>query len=271
MSAEAGSARSVSGDAIGRRATSDAEWFGDRVAAVTGGGSGIGQAIALGLAAAGASVVIGDIAAASAEDTAHRIGRTAATAIVDVSRAEDAERLVRTAIDRFGRLDFLVNCAGNASVAPVLELSESDWRSLIAVHLTGTFLCCRAAAGEIAERGGSVVSMASLYAFKGRPNAAHYSAAKAGIVGLTKVLATELAPRATANAIAPGPIDTPRWRAGLNEEELAAKRARRVADVPLGRLGAPQDIADIALFLLGPRARWITGQVMHVNGGEYFP
>lgn len=249
-------------------------WFRERAAAVTGGGSGIGRAIALQLAEAGASVVVADIAAAPAEEVAaeaRRHGVEALAAPVDVSRAEDAERLARTALERFGRLDFLVNCAGNASTAPVLELSETDWRSLIAVHLTGTFLCCRAAADAIAAAGGGVVNMASLYAFKGRPNGAHYSAAKAGVVGFTRVLATELAPRATVNAIAPGPIDTPRWRAGLSEAELAAKRARRVADVPMGRLGTPEDVANAALFLLGPHARWITGQVLHVNGGEFFP
>ncbi len=249
-------------------------WFRERAAAVTGGGSGIGRAIALQLAEAGASVVVADIAAAPAEEVAaeaRRHGVEALAAAVDVARAEDAERLARTALERFGRLDFLVNCAANASTAPVLELSETDWRSLIAVHLTGTFLCCRAAAAAIAAAGGGVVNMASLYAFKGRPNGAHYSAAKAGVVGFTRVLATELAPRATVNAIAPGPIDTPRWRAGLSEAELAAKRARRVADVPMGRLGTPEDVANAALFLLGPHARWITGQVLHVNGGEFFP
>ena len=249
-------------------------WFRGRVAAVTGGGSGIGRAIALELAEAGASVLIADIAAASAEEVAaeaRRHGVDAVAEIVDVSRAADVERFSRTALERFGHLDFLVNCAGNASTAPVLELSEADWRSLLAVHLTGTFLCCRAAADAIAAAGGGIVNMSSSYAFKGRPNGAHYSAAKAGIFGFTRVLATELAPHATVNAIAPGPIDTPRWRAGLSEAELAAKRARRVADVPMGRLGTPEDIAHAALFLLGPHARWITGQVLHVNGGEFFP
>ncbi len=250
------------------------DWFHQRVAAVTGGGSGIGRAIVLELAAAGAAVVIGDVAATPAEEAAEEARRRGGEAIavsIDVSRAADAERLTKTALERFGRLDFLVNCAGNASSAPVLELAESDWRSLIAVHLTGTFLCCRAAVEPIQAAGGGVVNMASSYAFKGRPNGAHYSAAKAGIVGFTRVLAAELAPRATANAIAPGPVDTPRWRAGLTESELAAKRARRVADVPLGRLGTPEDIANSALFLLGPQARWITGQVLHVNGGEFLP
>ena len=253
-----------------RRATS---WFHGRVATVTGGGSGIGRAIALELAAAGAAVVIGDIVAAAGEETAREAtarGANAVAVTADVAREEDAARLVSTARQVFGRLDFLVNCAGNVSLAPVLELSEADWRALIAVHLTGTFLCCRAAFDAVSEAGGGVVSMSSSYAFKGRAGGAHYSAAKAGIFGFTRVLASELAPRATANVIAPGPIDTPRWRHGLSDAEYAAKRDKRVKDVPMGRLGAPEDIAQAALFLLGPHGRWITGQVLHVNGGEFY-
>ncbi len=251
-----------------------AEWFGSRVGLVTGGGSGIGRAITLGLAAHGASVVVADLAEAAAEQVAHEAQAAGVKALAvrtDVAREDDAARMVRTAVDTLGRLDFLVCCAGNVSVAPVLELSEADWRSLIDVHLTGTFLSCRAAFDAVAAAGGGVVNMSSSYGFKGRAGGAHYSAAKAGIFGLTRVLAAELAPRATANAIAPGPIDTPRWRVGLSDEQYAAKRAKRVKDVPMGRMGAPEDIADMALFLLGPHARWVTGQVMHVNGGEFYP
>lgn len=255
--------------------TRDREWFGERVAVVTGGGSGIGRAIVLALAAEGSAVVAADVVASAAQDAAAEVARTGGRAVgaaVDVSKEADVARMVATALERFGRLDLLVNCAGNLPAGkPVVDLAEADWRSLLDVHLTGTFLCCRAAMERIAEAGGSIVNLSSSYAFKGRPNGADYSAAKAGIFGFTRVVAGELAPRATANALAPGPIDTPRWRAGLDEEQLAAKRAKRVKDVPLGRLGRPEDIADAALFLLGPRARWITGQVLHVNGGEFFP
>ncbi len=250
-------------------------WFAARAALVTGGGSGIGRAIALALAEAGSAVVVVDISTGTAEDAvaeASREGGRAIAVTADVSNEADVRRMVASAVDHFGRLDLIVNCAGNLPAGkPVVELSEAEWRSLLDVHLTGTFLCCREAMDHVSKAGGAILNMSSSYAFKGRPNGADYSAAKAGIFGFTRVMASELAPRATANALAPGPIDTPRWRAGLSEEELAAKRARRVKDVPLGRLGAPEDVADAALFLLGPHARWITGQVLHVNGGEFYP
>jgi 3-oxoacyl-[acyl-carrier protein] reductase len=137
------------------------------------------------------------------------------------------------------------------------------------VHLTGMFLCCRAAIDPLVASRGRIVSISSTYAYKGRPQGAHYSAAKAGIVGVTKVLAGELAPDVNVNAIAPGPIDTPRWRGDLSDADYAARKARRIEDIPLGRMGEPDDIADAALFLLSPASRWITGSVLHVTGGEF--
>jgi 3-oxoacyl-[acyl-carrier protein] reductase len=250
-------------------------WFSSRAALVTGGGSGIGRAIAIALANAGAAVVVADIAETGATEAAAEAARDGGRTLAitaDVSSEADVKRMVGSAVERFGRLDLLVCCAGNlAHGKPVVDLREAEWRELLDVHLTGTFLCCREAMDRVREAGGAIVNMSSSYAFKGRPNGAEYSAAKAGIFGFTRVVASELAPHATANCIAPGPIDTPRWRAGLSESGLAAKRQRRVKDVPLGRLGAPGDIADAALFLLGPSARWITGQVLHVNGGEFYP
>jgi 3-oxoacyl-[acyl-carrier protein] reductase len=247
------------------------EWAQGRAAVVTGGGSGIGRAIALTLGAEGAAVVVADNVEQRAADVAGEIaaaGGRAVAACVDVARAEDADRLARTALDAFGHLDFLVNCAGNAHVGPVVDMPYEAWRSLLDVHLTGTFLCCRSAIDPLVASRGRIVSISSTYGYKGRPNGAHYSAAKAGIVGLTKVLAGELAPHVNVNAIAPGPIDTPRWRGDLSDAEYAERKARRIQDIPLERMGEPQDIADAALFLLGPSSRWITGSVLHVNGGE---
>jgi 3-oxoacyl-[acyl-carrier protein] reductase len=233
------------------------EWLQGRVAVVTGGASGIGRGIVQKLAAGGARALAADI-------------QEPWDLQVDVSRAEDAERMVRSTLDQFGRLDFLVNCAGNAHVGPVVDMPFEAWRSVLDVHLTGTFLCCRAAVDALVASRGRIVSISSNYGFKGRPNGAHYSAAKAGIVGLTKVLAGELAPHGVnVNAIAPGPVDTPRWRAGLSAAQYAEKKARRIQEIPLGRMGEPDDIAEAALFLLGPGSRWITGQTLHINGGEF--
>jgi 3-oxoacyl-[acyl-carrier protein] reductase len=234
-----------------------AEWAQDRVAIVTGGASGIGRAVTQKLLEAGASVLVADVAA---DSTGLR---------VDVSRPEDAERMVKTVLDRFGRLDFLVNCAGNSHVGSVVDMPFEAWRSVLDVHLTGMFLCCRAAIDPLVASRGRIVSISSTYAYKGRPNAAHYSAAKAGIVAVTKVLAGELAPDVNVNAIAPGPIDTPRWRGDLSDADYAARKARRIEDIPLGRMGEPEDVADAALFLLSPASRWITGSVLHVTGGEF--
>ncbi len=250
------------------------DWFGGKVAAITGGGSGIGRAVCLKLAEAGTAVVVADVAAESAESVAaeaRALGAEALAVPTDVSRPDDADQLVRRALERFEGLDFLVNSAGNSHVGPVVEMAEEAWNAILAVHLTGTFLCCRAAIDPLLATGGRIVSLSSSYGFKGRPNGAHYSAAKAGVVGLTKVLAAELAPRVNVNAIAPGPIDTPRWRAGLSEADYAAKKSARVADIPLARMGQPGDVADSALFLLGPGSAWITGQVLHVHGGEFMP
>jgi NAD(P)-dependent dehydrogenase (short-subunit alcohol dehydrogenase family) len=235
-----------------------AEWAQDRVAIVTGGASGIGRAVTHKLLDAGASVLVADVAAEPTSGLQ-----------VDVSRPEDAERMVRTALDRYARLDFLVNCAGNSHVGSVVDMPFEAWRSVLDVHLTGMFLCCRAAIDPLLTSRGRIVSISSTYAYKGRPNAAHYSAAKAGIVAVTKVLAGELAPDVNVNAIAPGPIDTPRWRGDLSDADYAARKARRIEDIPLGRMGEPEDVAEAALFLLSPASRWITGSVLHVTGGEF--
>src|SRR5581483_11325947 len=114
-----------------------------------------------------------------------------------------------------------------------------------------------------------IVSISSNYGFKGRAGGANYAAAKAGIVALTKVLALELAPDVNVNAIAPGPVDTPRWRRDRAGQTLEERIAERVRDIPLGRLGQPEDIAGAALFLLGPHSKWVTGSTLHVNGGEF--
>ncbi|MFI5266329.1 MAG: SDR family NAD(P)-dependent oxidoreductase [Chloroflexota bacterium] len=243
--------------------------FDGKVAIVTGGGSGIGRGISLRLAQEGASVAVADVSGEAAKQVA---GETKGLAVqVDVASEPQVASMVEQAISRFGRLDFLVNCAGNAAFAPVAELSLGDWQAVIDVHLTGTFLCCRAALDPLVAAKGRIVSISSNYGFKGRPGGSNYSAAKAGIVGFTKVLAHELAPDVNVNAVAPGPTDTPRWRRSMEDGGAGfdAKRTQRVKDIPLGRLGEPDDIAGAVAFLLSDDAKWITGSVLHVNGGEF--
>lgn len=238
--------------------------FEGKVAAVTGGGSGIGRGVCHKLASEGATVAVVDI---NPQHVAEEVRGLAIP--TDVSSEEQVAGMVRQVVNEFGRLDFLVNCAGNAAFAPVAELSLADWQSVIDVHLTGMFLCCRAALDHLVASKGRIVSTASNYAYKGRAGGSNYSAAKAGIVGLTKVLAHELAPDVNVNAVAPGPIDTPRWRHGFEGAALEQRIASRTKDVPLGRIGQPEDVADAVAFLLGPESRWISGSVLHVNGGEF--
>jgi 2-hydroxycyclohexanecarboxyl-CoA dehydrogenase len=239
--------------------------FEGKVALVTGGASGIGRGVAERLIAEQASVAIADVA--RAEEVAREIGAFGVSA--DVSDEEQVARLVEGVVDCFGRLDFLVNCAGKAAFVPVAELSLDDWQSTLDVHLTGTFLCCRAAIDHLLVAKGRIVNTSSTYAYKGRPGGSIYSAVKAGIVGLTKVLAHELAPDVNVNAIAPGPTDTPGWRRSLSGPDFEAKRAQRIKDVPLSRLGQPEDIAAAVAFLLGPESSWITGSVLQITGGEF--
>jgi 3-oxoacyl-[acyl-carrier protein] reductase len=243
--------------------------FDGKVALVTGGGSGIGRGICLRLARAGALVAAADLDGEAAGETARETGGLPIQ--VDVASEPQVASMVEQAVGRFGRLDMLVNCAGNAAFATVTELSLADWQAVIDVHLTGTFLCCRAALDHLVASKGRIVSLSSNYGFKGRAGGSNYSAAKAGIVGFSKVLAHELAPDVNVNVVAPGPTDTPRWRRSMEDGGAAfeAKRAQRVKDIPLGRLGEPDDIAGAVAFLLGDEAKWITGSVVHVNGGEF--
>jgi NAD(P)-dependent dehydrogenase (short-subunit alcohol dehydrogenase family) len=243
--------------------------FDGKVAIVTGGGSGIGRGVCLRLAHDGASVAIADVSAAAAHQVAGEIGPNALALPTDVASEEQVSRMVEQTVGRFGRLDFLVNCAGKAAFVPVVELSLDDWQSTLDVHLTGTFLSCRAALDHLVAAKGRIVNTSSTYAYKGRPGGSIYSAVKAGIVGLTKVLAHELAPDVNVNAIAPGPTETPGWRRSLEGPDFEAKRSRRIKDVPLGRLGQPEDIAAAVAFLLGPDSKWITGSVLQITGGEF--
>lgn len=253
------------------------QWDFERdTAFVTGGGSGIGQAVALKLAAQGVKVAVADLDGAKAETTANQIrasGQTALPVVVDVSKSSEVGRAVAVAEAEFGTLSYLVNVAGISHHAPIQEITDEEWSRMLAVHLNGSFYCIRALLPKMLEAGfGVIASLSSMHGLKGQEYASHYSAAKAGIAAMTKAVAREVAGKGVRiNALAPGPIDTPLWRRGLTGEALDKRRTERAKLVPMGRLGQPEEVADLALFLLSSASTYVTGQIVGVNGGELMP
>jgi 3-oxoacyl-[acyl-carrier protein] reductase len=230
-----------------------------KTALVTGASRGIGHAIAVELAAGGASVVIGYRSGKDeAEALAAELGGRAIQA--DVSSAEDAKRLVEEA----GDLDILVNNAGLTRDGLIARMSDEDWRIVIDTNLGGVFATCRAAArGMMRRRSGAIVNLSSVVGVHGNPGQTNYAASKAGIIGFTKALARELATRnVRVNAIAPGYIET-----ALTEVLPDSVRETLLAGTPLGRLGAPEDVAGAVRFLCSDEASFITGEVLLVDGG----
>jgi 3-oxoacyl-[acyl-carrier protein] reductase len=242
------------------------------VALVTGGQQGIGRAIALALAREGAEVALNYLddagAAAGVAKEIRAGGRRCVPIQGDVSRASDVAALVEAAEREVGPVDTLINNAGTFPRAAFLDLTEALWDRVHGVNLKGSFLVAQAVARRLVARGapGAIVNLASAAAYRSSPRGAHYVASKAGVVGLTRAMALELAPHGIrVNAIAPGLTDTAQPRDGHSEAELQAM-ARQV---PLGRMGQPDDVAAVAVFLASPEARHVTGQVVHVNGGAY--
>lgn len=239
-----------------------------RVFAVTGGSRGIGRAIAQRLAADGAHVAFTySTDSASAERVLESIkerGGSAEALPLDVSRFEDTQTFFRDLADRHGRIDGLVNNAGITADNLLLRMKEEQWDRVLDVNLKGVFHCTRAAVRSMVKaRGGRIVNITSVVAVTGNAGQSNYAASKAGIMGFTRAVALELASRAiTVNAVAPGFIDTEMTR-GLPENV----REDLLARVPLGRLGQAEEVAALVSFLLLDEAAYITGQVIHVNGG----
>jgi 3-oxoacyl-[acyl-carrier protein] reductase len=238
-----------------------------RVAIVTGSARNIGRAIARTLADAGASVVINAKSSATDADAVVRevrdAGGQAVAKIADVGQPEAAASLIDAAIQAFGRLDILVNNAAVRREIDFEKLDYQEWRAITATILDGAYLCARAASPHlIAAGGGSIVNIGGLSSFMGAARRAHVIAAKAGLVGLTRALAHDLAPHhITVNCVAPGLIDTDRRGP---EPAHHAKHATLV-----GRRGTPEEVAAVVRFLCGPEARYITGQTLHANGGVF--
>jgi len=242
-----------------------------KVALVTGAQQGIGRAIAVALARAGADVCVNFLddaeRAERVADEIRSLGRRAVTVQADVAQAASVEAMVAAVVDALGPPEVLVNNAGVFPRASFLELQEREWDHVLGVNLKGSFLCAQAVARALVagERPGAIVNISSS-AVRGDARGVHYSASKAGVVGLTRAMALALAPyRIRVNAIAPGLTDTQQPRYGNTEEQLAA----RAGETPLGRMAQPEEIASVAVFLATSEACWITGELIHVNGGFY--
>ena len=239
-----------------------------RVAIVTGGGQGIGLGVALGLARAGAQVIIADavpgrLARAVAEVEA--LGVRALGVSVDVTRADSVSGLVHAALSHFGKIDILVNNAGVVVVKPITQQTEADWNKVLEVNLKGVFLCCHRVVQEmIKQKSGAIVNIASIAAFHYTVPHVPYAASQAGVVAITRDLAYEVARHGIrVNAIAPGPIETPMMGDALTPQQKEAY----AQSIPLGRLGQPRDIGNAVAFLVSDEASFITGATLPVSGG----
>jgi len=242
-----------------------------RTAVVTGGASGIGRAIALGLADRGAQVAVLDVnaegAAAVVAEARARDARALAVAC-DVTREASVVAAAGSVTGAFGPAHVLVNSHGISGFGTLPDLAEADWLRMIDVHLNGTFRTCRAFVGGMLAAGwGRIVNVSSVGGLRGGPMLVHYAAAKAGIIGFTKALAIDVGPKGvTVNAVAPGLVDTPMLRAsGLSD----GVRAAAIAGMPIRRLGTPADVAAACMFLVSEEAGWFTGQVLSPNGGGH--
>ena len=242
----------------------------DKAAVVTGAGRGIGEAIALRLAEEGAKVVVNDVNEANCGRTVEAIrskGGQAVLVIGSVTVRELAQKIIDTAVKEFGTVDILVNNAGILRDASLHKMTDEQWDRVIEVNLKGVFLCTQCAARVMRERGyGKIINLSSVM-WRGNPGQLNYSAAKAGIIGMTKTAAKELAPRGiNVNAIAPGLILTDMLKS--MPPTLFARMEKSLPSlVPLGRFGSPRDVANLALFLASDESSYITGQIIYCDGG----
>jgi NAD(P)-dependent dehydrogenase (short-subunit alcohol dehydrogenase family) len=245
--------------------------FVDKVALVTGGGSGIGRAIALRFAQRGAKVVVAgrtQKTVAETQEMIRHMGGEAFSLQVDVSLDEQVKQMIQSVVNRFGRLDFACNAAGiGGPLAPTADISENDFDSIVAVNLKGVWLCMKYQLQQMLTQGsGVIVNISSINGLVGTPNAAVYSASKSGVISLTKAAALEYAKsNIRINAICPGAIRTPMLEKLFSETGIAENHYK--SQIPQGRIGDPNDIANSAIWLCTDEASYITGHIMVIDGG----
>lgn len=239
--------------------------FENRTLVVTGANGGIGRAIAELYHAAGANLVLTDLDLAALDGFAATLGDPdrIATIKADASSADDAQKTVDLAVQRFGGIDFLVPSAGIYQAKPFAEMTDTDWQRTISINLDGVFYLCKRALPALKENS-SIVTIASLAAYRGAYVNAHYGATKGAMVSMTRALSRELAPKTRVNGVAPGIIETP-----MINELLKTRMDETMAQTPLKRLGKPSEIASVIAFLCSPAASFITGETIQVNGGIY--
>jgi 7-alpha-hydroxysteroid dehydrogenase len=242
-----------------------------KIVIVTGGSEGIGRGVAEAMGRAGATVVVTsrrESAVAAAEKDLVGFGIEAVGLAADVRDEASVAALMQGVADRFGGIDVLVNSAGGSfnedfNRGPVLDLHPDDLLEAYRLNVVGTFICIKGAAPYLSARGGSVINIGSMAAYSAARGMAAYGASKAAAHALTKSMARELAPGIRVNAVAPGHIDTPRTNSRRDE----TKRARQLAETPMGRYGTPKDVAGAVIYLASPAAQWVTGAVINLAGG----
>jgi 3-oxoacyl-[acyl-carrier protein] reductase len=241
-----------------------------KVAIVTGASRGIGREVALELARNGANVAVNysgsEAKANEVVDEIKKLGKDAFAIKCDVSNSEEVATMVKETIDRFGKLDILINNAGITRDNLLMRMKEDEWDDVININLKGVFLCTKAVTRQMMkQRNGRIINIASIVGVMGNAGQANYVAAKAGIIGLTKTTAKELSSRnITVNAIAPGFITT-----DMTDQLPEDVKAEMLKQIPLARLGEPKDIAKMTAFLASDDSSYITGQTLHINGGMY--
>ncbi|HAK61410.1 MAG TPA: 3-oxoacyl-ACP reductase [Nitrospiraceae bacterium] len=240
-----------------------------KTALVTGGAQGIGKEIALALAADGADVAVCDVNGEAAQKTVSEIGakgRKTAAFTANVAAPAEVAAMIDQTVEKLGKIDILVNNAGITRDGLIMRMKEEDWDLVLDINLKGAFNCTKTALKYMTrQRSGTIINIASIVGAMGNPGQANYVASKAGLIGLTKTIAREYANRnVTANAVAPGFIDT-----AMTQALPDNVRAELSKQIPLGRLGTSDDVAQAVRFLASPAATYITGQVLHVNGGMY--